>query len=328
MQWMSPLPLVYLLLLLLPFFPGQHGEENKFTEWSTDIISVWEGDSINVTCSKNSSENEVGTYLRTRTTRTNIVYVSAKNTSSIHPNFANRTKYSKEGRNLIITVHNVQKSDSNIYYCSSYTKKNGRHFRQDGKSVTVVVRAKTNGVIEQSPQSVSTQQGESINITCVLKSSHEDEEIMLLKIHMQLENVLCVSSQNTSTISPTFANRLECSKQEEKLVITLHNLQESDTDIYVCAAALKNSSLAVSESGTMVLVKGGKQTVCSTSSLAIYIPTIVVALLLSALTCYILSRIDMKNFFQKKKINVVYEDMSFSSRSNTLVRTNTYSNNN
>lgn len=188
--------------------------------------------------------------------------------------------------------------------------------------------AKTNGVIEQSPQSVSTQQGESINITCVLKSSHKDEEIMLLKIHMQLENVLCVSSQNTSTISPTFANRLECSKQEEKLVITLHNLQESDTDIYVCAAALKNSSLAVSESGTMVLVKGGKQTVCSTSSLAIYIPTIVVALLLSALTCYILSRIDMKNFFQKKKINVVYEDMSFSSRSNTLVRTNTYSNNN
>ncbi|XP_072208397.1 T-cell antigen CD7 [Excalfactoria chinensis] len=328
MQWTSPLPLVYLLLLLLPFFPGQNGEENKFTEWSTDIISVWEGDSINVTCSKDSSETEVGTYLRTRNPLADIVYVSAKKTSHVHPNFANRIKFSKEGTNLTITVHNVQKSDSNIYYCSSYTKKNGRHVRRDGKSVIVFVKAKSSGVIEQSPLSVSTQQGESINITCVLKSSHEDEEIMLLKIHMQPEKVLFVLSQNTLTISPTFANRLEYSKQEEKLVITLHNLQENDTDIYVCAAALKNSSLSVSESGTMVLVKGGKQTVCSTSSLAIYIPTILVALLSFALICFVLCRIDMKNFFQKKKINVVYEDMSFSSRSNTLVRTNTYSMNN
>ena len=105
--------------------------------------------------------------------------------------------------------------------------------------------AKSSGVIEQSPLSVHAQQGESINITCVLKSSNE--------------KVLYVLSQNTTTISPTFANRLEYSKQEKKLVITLHNLQENDTDIYVCAAVLKNSSFSVSESGTMVLVKG---TVC------------------------------------------------------------------
>uniref|UniRef100_A0A8C2YHB0 CD7 molecule n=1 Tax=Coturnix japonica TaxID=93934 RepID=A0A8C2YHB0_COTJA len=184
--------------------------------------------------------------------------------------------------------------------------------------------AKTNGVIEQSPQSVSTQQGESINITCVLKSSHEDEEIMLLKIHMQLENVLCVSSQNTSTISPTFANRLECSKQEEKLVITLHNLQESDTDIYVCAAALKNSSLTVSESGTMLLVKG-TQYIFSQATRQLEGKLAPFQALFLMVSCFVLQ---MKNFFQKKKINVVYEDMSFSSRSNTLVRTNTYSNNN
>lgn len=119
--------------------------------------------------------------------------------------------------------------------------------------------AKSSGVIEQSPLSVHAQQGESTNITCVLKSSNGDEEIMLLRLHRQLEKVLYVLSQNTTTISPTFANRLEYSKQEKKLVITLHNLQENDTDIYVCAAVLKNSSFSVSESGTMVLVKG---TVC------------------------------------------------------------------
>lgn len=93
----------------------------------------------------------------------------------------------------------------------------------------------------------------------MLKSSLEDEGTVLLKTRMQPEKVFYVSSQNTTTIFPTFANRLEYSKQEKKLVITLHNLQEDDTDIYVCAAGLKNSSLSVNESGTMVLVKG---TVC------------------------------------------------------------------
>ncbi|XP_021270815.1 uncharacterized protein LOC110407428 [Numida meleagris] len=328
MQKTSPLPFVHLFLLLLPFFPGQNGEENKYIEWSTDIISVWEGDSAHITCSKNSSEVEVGTYLRTRTPPANIVYVSSTNTSYIHPDFANRTKYLNEETNLKITVHSVKKSDSNIYLCTNYIKKNGYHVRREGKTIIMVVKAKTNGVIEQSPLSVSTRQGESINITCVLKNSQEDEAFILLRNHMQHEKVLYVSSQNTSTIFPTFANRLEYSKQEKKLVITLHNLQKNDTDIYVCAATLKNSSVSVSESGTMVLVKGEEQTECSISSLAIYVPTIAAVLLLFALICYILQHVDMKKYFQKKKINVVYEDMSFSSRSNTLVRTNMYATDN
>ncbi|XP_052543685.1 T-cell antigen CD7 [Tympanuchus pallidicinctus] len=321
------IPFVHLLLLLLPFFPGQNGKENVFTEWPADIISVWEGDSINITCSKNSSENEVGTYLKTSRPPANIVYISSRNTSFIHPNFTNRITYLNEGPNLTITVHNVRESDSNTYLCTNYITKNDRHIMREWMSVTVVVKAKTNGVIEQSPLSVRAQQGESISITCVLKSSFEDEWVVLLKTHMQPEKVFYVSSQNTTTIFPTFANRLEYSKQEKKLVITLHNLQENDTDVYACAAGLKNSSPFVNESGTMVLVKGGKQTECSIGSLAIYTPTIVVGvLLLSAVIFYILNSVNVKKkFFQKKKTNVVYEDMSFSSRSNTLVRTNTYS---
>ncbi|XP_031455015.1 T-cell antigen CD7 [Phasianus colchicus] len=328
MQWTSPLPLVYLFLLLLPFFPGRNGKENISTEWPTDVISAWEGDSVTITCSKNSSENEVGTYLRIREPLDNIVYVSSKNTSHIHRNFTNRTTYLNEGTNLTITVHGVRRSDSNIYLCVTYITKNNHHIKQDGKSIILVVKAKPNGVIEQSPQSVLAQQGESINITCVLKTWLEDEGIMLLRTQMQPEKVFHVSSQNTTTIFSTFAYHLEYSKQGKNLVITLHNLQESDTDIYLCAAKLKNSSLLVSESGTMVLVKGGKQTECSINSLAISTPTIVVGvLLLSALIFCILNRVNMKKFFRRKKTNVVYEDMSFSSRSNTLVRTNTYSNN-
>ncbi|KFV95357.1 hypothetical protein N327_13748, partial [Fulmarus glacialis] len=108
----------------------------------------------------------------------------------------------------------------------------------------------------------------------------------LLKTHVQPERVLYVSSQNASTIFPAFANRLEYSKQEKKIVITLHNLRENDSDIYVCAGVAKNSSfLSVNRSGTMMLIKEVEQSDCSNSSWGIYTLIIMVALLFSALMC-------------------------------------------
>uniref|UniRef100_A0A8C8EEV5 Uncharacterized protein n=1 Tax=Otus sunia TaxID=257818 RepID=A0A8C8EEV5_9STRI len=68
----------------------------------------------------------------------------------------------------------------------------------------IQTNTKTTGVVEQSPLYVNPQQGQSISITCALRSSREDEEIYLLKTHMQPERVLHVSSQNDSTIFPAF----------------------------------------------------------------------------------------------------------------------------
>ncbi|NXW40233.1 CD7 protein, partial [Nyctiprogne leucopyga] len=143
----------------------------------------------------------------------------------------------------------------------------------------------------------------------------------LLKTHMQPERVLYVSSQNGSTIFPAFANRLDYSKEEKKIVITLHNLWKNDSDMYVCAGVLKNSSfLSVHGSGTMMLVKDVELTDCRNNSWGIYGLVIVVVLLFSALICCTLYHVDMKKYFQKRKPNEVYEDMSFISRHNTLVR--------
>uniref|UniRef100_A0A8V5HHB4 Uncharacterized protein n=1 Tax=Melopsittacus undulatus TaxID=13146 RepID=A0A8V5HHB4_MELUD len=117
------------------------GGEN---EESTDIISVREGESINITCSIEGSENEVGTYLKTSIQPVNVVYVSRHNTSYILPALANRTKYSKEGSNLRITLHNVQESDSNIYQCSTYVKTESNHRKLFGKTTIVVVKEPLN----------------------------------------------------------------------------------------------------------------------------------------------------------------------------------------
>ncbi|KFV08802.1 hypothetical protein N340_08980, partial [Tauraco erythrolophus] len=132
---------------------------------------------------------------------------------------------------------------------------------------------------------------------------------------------LHVSSQNASTISPAFANRLEYSKQENKIVITLHNLQKNDSDIYICAGVLKNSSsLSVNRSGTMMLIKEVEQTDCRFSSWGIYGLIMVVVLLVFSLICYAVYHVDIKKYFQKRKPNQVYEDMSYCSRHNTLIR--------
>ncbi|NXK41729.1 CD7 protein, partial [Piprites chloris] len=148
----------------------------------------------------------------------------------------------------------------------------------------------------------------------------------LLRTHVQPESVLYVPNQNTARIVPAFADRLDYSKEGKQIVITLHNLQENDTDNYVCAQEVedvKNTRL-LSASGTMLLVKEGKQTysqqACSDSSWAIYSLLIVVALLFCALVCCTLYRVNIKKYFQKAPPNVVYEDMSYGSRRNTMVR--------
>ncbi|XP_025959665.2 T-cell antigen CD7 [Dromaius novaehollandiae] len=328
MLWTLPLSTTALFSLLLLCFPGLNGEENEFLGHSPGFISAWEGDSISITCPMENSENEEGTYLRTSIRPTNVLYLSRQNTSFILPALADRINYSNKGKNLRIALHNVQKNDSDIYLCTKFIKK-GNYIKLDGKRTMVVVRAKDNGVVEQSPPSLSVQQGQSISITCSLKSSDE-EGIFLLKTHMKPESVLYVSKQNTSTIFPAFANRLQYAKQEKTLVIILHNLQPIDSDVYMCVGVFNSSTfLSLNGSGTMVLVKDAEmeQTGCSNNSWDFYALIMVVVLLFSALVCCVFYHVDIKKYFQKRKLNAVYEDMSFSSRHNTLVRRNTYCNN-
>ncbi|NXM57434.1 CD7 protein, partial [Illadopsis cleaveri] len=140
----------------------------------------------------------------------------------------------------------------------------------------------------------------------------------LLRTQVQPGRVLSVSHRNESEVSPAFRNRLEYSREGNRIVITLHNLQEKDSDNYICAEQVKGSPL-LSASGTMVLVKEGEQA-RKKSSWGLYVLVTVVALLFCALVCCILCPVDVKKYFQKKKPSVVYEDMSFNSRRSTLVR--------
>ncbi|NXC84390.1 CD7 protein, partial [Cercotrichas coryphoeus] len=317
MLWMLCLPNASLFLLLLPCFPAQDGEGN---EQSTDVISAWEGDSVSITCPMNGSQNQVGMYLRVIRQNLNVIYFSKEKYDC---DFDNRTTCSKEGETLRITLHRLQQSDSEIYLCSEIVKINDHPKELYGKTTIVLVKAKSSGALEQSPLLANPERGQSVSITCVLSSSRETETFHLLRAHVQPGRVLSVSHLNVSLVSPAFGNRSEYSREGNRAVITLHNLQEEDSDNYICAEEVKGSSL-LSARGTMVLVKGGEQ-VCEKSSWGLYALVGVVALLLCALLCCTFYRVDVMKYFQKKKPNVVYEDMSYSSRRSTLVRNNNYS---
>ncbi|XP_066188195.1 T-cell antigen CD7 isoform X1 [Sylvia atricapilla] len=327
MLWMLCLPNASLFLLLLPCFSAQDGGGN---EQSTDVISAWEGNSINITCPMNGSQNQVMMHLNVVRKNLNVINFSKKEPPKINPRFLERTECSEEGENFRITLNMLQESDSEIYQCSEITEINGHHADQYGKTTIVVVKAiafppfkkaKHSRVLKQSPLYANPEQGQSVNITCVLNGSAE--EFYLLRTHLQPDRVLSVSHLNESWLSPAFGNRLEYSREGNRIVITLHDLQEKDSDYYVCAEILRGFPL-LSASGTMVLVKEGGQA-CEKSSWDLYALLTVVALLLCALVGCTLYRVDVKKYFQKKKPNAVYEDMSYNSRRSTLVRSNTYS---
>uniref|UniRef100_A0A8B9UJK7 Immunoglobulin domain-containing protein n=1 Tax=Anas zonorhyncha TaxID=75864 RepID=A0A8B9UJK7_9AVES len=115
--------------------------KNAFLEQSTDVVSVWEGDSVSITCSMYNSENELGMYLRTRVQPENVLYVPKDKKPTVNKAFVDRIKYSKEGAKLTVTLLNVRESDSNFYLCTRFIIRNDRHVRLDGKTTIVVVKA-------------------------------------------------------------------------------------------------------------------------------------------------------------------------------------------
>ncbi|XP_062362538.1 uncharacterized protein LOC134052213 [Cinclus cinclus] len=289
-------------------------------EQSTDVISAWEGDSVSITCPMNGSQNQVGIYLRAIRQRRNVIYFSKEQSQKCDHAFDNRSKCSKEGENLRITLHRLKQSDSEIYLCSEIVKINDYAKELYGKTTVVLVKAKSSRALEQSPLYANPERGQSVSITCVLNSSPEVQKFYLFRAHVQPGTVLSVSNLSVSQVSPAFGNRLEYSREGNRTVITLHNLQEEDSDNYICAEDVMDSPLS-SASGTMVLVKGGEK-VCEKSSWGFYALVVVIALLFCALVCCTLYHVDVKKYFRKKKPNVVYEDMSYSSRRSTLVRSN------
>uniref|UniRef100_A0A8C9MIZ3 Immunoglobulin V-set domain-containing protein n=1 Tax=Serinus canaria TaxID=9135 RepID=A0A8C9MIZ3_SERCA len=169
-------------------------------------------------------------------------------------------------------------------------------------SFPVPQASKSRRPLEQSPLHANPEQGQSVNITCVLKSSGEDEKFILLRTHVQPGRVLSVSNLNGSEVSPAFGNRLEYSREGNRIVIFLHELQEQDSDNYICAQEVKGSPLQ--DRQTLESLESGLRLLC---------------VLLSSVT----NRLCVSTCL--KKPNVVYEDMSYNSRRSTLVRTNTYS---
>uniref|UniRef100_A0A8C3NT84 Uncharacterized protein n=1 Tax=Geospiza parvula TaxID=87175 RepID=A0A8C3NT84_GEOPR len=106
---------------------------------------------------------------------------------------------------------------------------------------------------EQSTDVISAWEGDSISITCPINHSEYQLGMYLRNIRQNV-NVIYCPKEKPPLINPAFANRVECSKEGENLRITLHRLQESDSEIYVCTEMFKIKE--VYRKTIIVLVKG------------------------------------------------------------------------
>lgn len=87
----------------------------------------------------------------------------------------------------------------------------------------------------------------------------QNQVVMNLRVIGQNVHVINFpKEEKTPKINPVFANRANCSKEGENLKITLHRLQESDSEIYQCSEIVEVNDRPKHLYGkkTIVVVKG------------------------------------------------------------------------
>lgn len=86
----------------------------------------------------------------------------------------------------------------------------------------------------------------------------QNQVVMNLRVIGQNVHVINFPKNKTLQFNPVFANRANYSKEGENLKITLHRLQESDSEIYQCSEIVEVNDRPKHLYGkkTIVVVKG------------------------------------------------------------------------
>ncbi|XP_061477814.1 uncharacterized protein LOC133382161 isoform X2 [Rhineura floridana] len=173
---------------------------------------------------------------------------------------------------------------------------------------------------------ITAEEGESVNITC--KFNHP--EILGLSLKRSLAKVMnvlyAVEHGKSKTIAPEYENRMEYFELKNTATIMLKEVKKNDSDVYVCGGTVKINMepKRMNFNSIILAVKASdmKPTKSSSCLLMLYAIVFMSLLLASGLGYLILSRIDVKKYCKKgqgkEAHHMVYEDMSYSLRRNTV----------
>ncbi|KAH0629539.1 hypothetical protein JD844_011678 [Phrynosoma platyrhinos] len=188
-------------------------------------------------------------------------------------------------------------------------------------------------MVKQEPIVIIAEEGESVSMVC--EFNHPTIIGLYLKRTLgKPMNVMYVSEHCTNkTENDAYKNRTKCLGLNNKTTITLRQVKKSDSDVYVCEGTLliKKEPNTMNSSSIILAVKEISQknsTEHSSSPWMVYALIILSLLMVSILGYLFLSLINIKKYCKRGKeremSNIVYEDMTYSLRRNTVTKPNLY----
>ncbi|XP_029453450.1 uncharacterized protein LOC115089521 [Rhinatrema bivittatum] len=191
--------------------------------------------------------------------------------------------------------------------------------------------------INQSPNEIFVGEGGSVRISCSFTVAGDPVGVYLKR---RCSKKIAYFQSNGNTFMER--NHTELSGNVRNFTITLHQLQRNETDWYLCEGAIRNPSISqMWGTGTLVIVladavcddplsakSATEMTHSSTWQLYLLIAFgIIILVLMFGLVILAARQMDLKECFKPKKKssqNLVYEDMSYSLRRNTMSKPTYY----
>ncbi|XP_059504817.1 immunoglobulin superfamily member 3-like [Stegostoma tigrinum] len=150
------------------------------------------------------------------------------------PGFTERFQPSRDSshNSFILTITNVQPSDTGVYYCSVQ----GRIY---GRGILLNITSENVPVLLQSPSLERATEGHSAQLQCTMRKAavtHTDVHWHREQPGNSMEWILTDDVRNITQWSPGFIERFQSSRDpsNNSFILTITNVQPSDTGVYYC----------------------------------------------------------------------------------------------
>ncbi|XP_038673389.1 immunoglobulin alpha-2 heavy chain-like [Scyliorhinus canicula] len=138
-----------------------------------------------------------------------------------------------DSNSFILTISNVQPSDTAVYYCSVWLLINGNGSRLNVTSANAPV-------LIQSPSLERVTEGQTARLQCTMQNAavtHTDVHWNRELPGKDMERVLTHAIKNNTQRSPGFTERFHPSRDtsNKTFILTISNVQPNDTAVYYCS---------------------------------------------------------------------------------------------
>ncbi|XP_075435833.1 uncharacterized protein LOC142472632 [Ascaphus truei] len=184
--------------------------------------------------------------------------------------------------------------------------------------------------IAQHPKTILVWPGESANISC---STSSREPMIGVYLRRRSRQIMYVHNTNSVTKEPDYETRLRVTGTVLNFTITLRDLSEEDTDLYLCEGAVGDFR-DICGQGTLLTVADCASQTDPILNQEFNIRLIIIIIIMAVVICaflflvFIIGKVYRARQSRIKRTrltpNTVYEDMTQISRRNTIGNANAY----